>query len=104
VDDKGVKRLPGGPADANLDRTQITLTVKQLPLSAVLEKLEQQLGLELRIDREKLVEANRSLDERVSFELDKASLDAALRAALTPAGLTFRRTGKQVEILPDEGR
>jgi hypothetical protein len=104
VDDAAAQARPAAQGTENLESLQLTLTVKQIPLSEVLNKLQQQLGLELRIDRAKLAAAGHSLDERVSFEVKGASLDATLRAALSPAGLTFRRSGKQVEIVPDQPR
>jgi hypothetical protein len=103
VDDRAAQKArPASANGQNLEKIELTLTVKQIPLVEVLKKLEQQLDLELKIDTAGIKAANRSLEERISFELKGASLDATLRAALTPAGLTFRRTGKQVEILPGE--
>ena len=77
-----------------------TLTVRDQPLGPVLEELKLRLGLELHIDEAALKAAGTSLDRRVSFSAEKATLDELLTAALQPAGLTFRRRDKSVDIFP----
>ena len=77
-----------------------TLAVRDQPLGPVLEELKQRLGLELHIDAAALTAAEISVDRRVSFSVEKATLDELLAAALKPAGLTFRRRDKTIEIFP----
>jgi hypothetical protein len=81
-----------------------TLAVRDQPLGPVLEELKQRLGLELHIDEAALKKAEISLDRRVSFNVDKATLDELLAAALKPAGLTFRRRDKAIDIFPARAR
>lgn len=77
-----------------------TLAVREQPLGPVLEELKQRLGLELHIDEAALKSAEISLDRRVSFSVEKATLDELFAAALKPAGLTFRRRDKAIDIFP----
>lgn len=72
----------------------------QGPVGVLLEQLAGKLGLELRIDHQAIQTAGLSLDRRVGFQVEQATLDELLDAVLSPAGLTFRRTGKVVEIMP----
>ena len=69
-------------------------------LGRVLDQLAARLELELRIDREALQQAGISLDAPVSFSVKNATIDELLEAVLAPAGCTFRREGKVVEIRP----
>jgi hypothetical protein len=69
-------------------------------LGPVLEQLADRLDLELRIDREALQQAGISLEDLVSFSVKNATIDELLKAVLAPAGCTFRREGKVVEIRP----
>jgi hypothetical protein len=77
-----------------------TLAVRDQPLGPVLDELKQRLGLELHIDEAAFKKAEISLDRRVSFSVEKATLDELLAAALKPAGLTFRRREKSIDIFP----
>jgi hypothetical protein len=90
------------PSEESLERRTLTLTATNQPLKTILDSLKQQLGLELRIDAARLRQSGRSLDMLVSVKVKEASLDETLKAALSPARLTFRRTGKVVEIEPAE--
>lgn len=77
-----------------------TLRVQAQPLSAILDKLREQVTHELLVDEEALEQANLSLDVRVSFSVEQATLDELLAAALKPARLTFRREGSAYKIVP----
>jgi hypothetical protein len=77
-----------------------TLAVREQPLGPVLEELKRRLGLELHVDEAALQAADISLNRRVSFNVEQASLDELFQAALKPAGLTFRRREKTLDIFP----
>lgn len=77
-----------------------TLAVREQPLGPVLEELKRRLGLELHVDETALKAAEISLDRRVSFSVEKVSLDELFEAALKPAGLSFRRRDKTLDIFP----
>ncbi len=77
-----------------------TLAVRDQPLGPVLKELGQRLALQLHIDEPALKAADISLDRRVSFSVDKVSLDELFQAALEPAGLMFRRRDKTLDIYP----
>ena len=77
-----------------------TLNISQTPLEQVLKALETRLKLTIRYDRAALAAAQRRLDTPVTFRVDQVTLDALLEAALRPAGLTFRRQEKTVDVIP----
>jgi len=70
------------------------------PLGPVLEQLAGKLGLTLKIDREALQRADVSLQQPISFSVDKATLEELFEAVLTPAGCTFRVEGNVLEVRP----
>jgi len=70
------------------------------PLGPVLEQLADKLGLTLKIDREALQRADISLQQPISFSVDKATLEELFEAVLTPAGCTFRVEGNVLEVRP----
>jgi hypothetical protein len=77
-----------------------TLTLKGLPLERVLEELPKRLQFKLRIDREALARANISLDQPVTLQVENATLEGLLQAALEPAGLLFHREGDEIVVEP----
>jgi hypothetical protein len=77
-----------------------TLKIENQPIGKLLTALGKQLGVELSIDKDAIERAGRSLDILVSFEVRGVELEALLRAATKPAGLSFRQNGTQVTIVP----
>lgn len=77
-----------------------TMTVRDQPLAAVLDKLRQQLSIDLRVDEAALEAAELTVDRRVSFSVEQASLDELLSAVLRAADLTYRREGAVYQIVP----
>lgn len=100
----GTGRGPVRPAPRKTrpDRGAKRFTVNNArgPMDRVLEQLAAKLQLEVRIDRRALAEAGISPSAEVSFSVREATLDELLRAAVEPAGCTFRRTGSVVEVFP----
>jgi hypothetical protein len=80
--------------------TRFTVNGKKGPLDRMLGELADKLDLELRIDKKRLQQAGVSLTQEVSFQVKNATLDELLDAVLAPAGCTFRRQGKIVEVIP----
>lgn len=76
------------------------LSVDKAPLRSLLAQLGPKLNVEFQWDDAALQQAGRSLDTLVSFKVEDAGLDELLAAVLEPAGLTFKRKDKRVEILP----
>ena len=70
-------------------------------MRAVLDKLRE-LSIKLAVDEAALDKAKLSLDRRVSFTVERATLEELLAAALKPAGLTFRKNGDVYHIVPAE--
>ena len=95
---------PRSPAPAGGGTEVYTLAVRNQPLRPVLDELKQRLGLELHIDLDALKRAQISLDSRVTFNVEQATLDELFAAALEPAGLTFRRRDKTLDIFPAPAR
>lgn len=78
-----------------------TLTVPDQPLAAVLRTLRAS-SIEINIDEAALEKAGLSIERRVTFSVERATLDELLTAALKPAGLTFRRQGDAYNVIPDK--
>lgn len=95
ADSPGKPPAPGG-AKIVISR----FAVQEKPVGKVLEQLAARLKFELRMDRQALQEAGISLDQRVSVEVENASLDDALRGLLRTTPLAYRRRGSVVEIVP----
>jgi hypothetical protein len=91
---------PKPPARQGSALDRYSLTVSQQPVGALLEHLARQLKLELSIDRQAIQRAGISLDQPVSFHVDKATVDELLEAAAKPAGLRVHRRGKTIEVGP----
>ena len=91
-----------GPRKVKPDRAKKRWTVRGAkgPMDRVLEQLAAKLQVEVRIDRQALAEAGISPSVEVSFSVREATLDELLRAAVEPAGCTFRRQGSVVEVFP----
>jgi hypothetical protein len=81
-------------------RQVFTLRIENQPVGRVLEQLGQRLGWRLSIDSDALRAAGRSLDTRVSFQVENADEDQLLAAVVTPAGLKAERDVKTVRITP----
>ncbi len=79
-----------------------TMNIRDTPLRSVLNYLERNLKLKFAINEAALKDKGISLDERISFRVERAPLDELLKAALAPAGLVPRRTDQTVEILPEK--
>jgi hypothetical protein len=89
-----------GPEPVTKPGVQVyTLTVREQPVAAVLDTLRAS-SIELKVDEEALQRAQRTLDRRVSFRVERATLEELLHAALKPAGLTFVREGSVYKIVP----
>ncbi len=77
-----------------------TLVVEPQPVGPLVRQIARQLGLELTFNQAALEAAGVSLETVVSFDVQSVSLDQLLQAALEPAGMTFSRRGKAVEVRP----
>lgn len=90
-------RQPVGHSTANppaeLSDKRFTLTVAEKPIGPLLKQLAKQIGLDLQMDEAAIGEAGVSLDTRVSFKVEDATIDELLRAAIKETPLKFRRQG-----------
>jgi hypothetical protein len=87
------------PSDAKTKQVY-SLRVAEKPVGAVLRELARRLNWQVEIDEAAISEAGRSLDERVSFAVENVEQEELLHALLRPAGLTFRRDGERIKIVP----
>jgi hypothetical protein len=88
---------------ATLEQTRIDrISVVEKPLGPVLKQLASRLGFELRIDEKAIAAAGISLDQRVSVNIENATVDELLRQLLKSTRLTFHRRDRIVEIVPAE--
>lgn len=92
-------RSDRGSAAQNVER-RYTLRVDNQPVGVVLRELGRQLAWNVRVDEAAIQAAGRSLDRRVSFAVEDATLDELLESMLQPAGLTHRRNGQQLIVTP----
>jgi hypothetical protein len=92
---------PAAKSTANQEANQ-RFTVREAhgPLGTLLQQMAGRLNLDVKIDRQALQSAGVSLEQNIAFSVEDATLDELLQAALKPAGCTFRRLGKVVEVLP----
>jgi hypothetical protein len=77
-----------------------TLRVVEQPVRAVLGELSQRVDWRVDVDEAAIRAAGLTLDERVSFTVENAEADELLDALLRPAGLTFRRKGERIMVVP----
>lgn len=81
-------------AQGVLDK-RITFTVKDIPLSEVLERISEQADVKFAYSGYNINEAG-----RVSVQAHGEKLKAVLPRILTPSGLTYRVVGKNIVLLP----
>ncbi len=103
IDDQ--QRLSGvksaaAPANNKPGVQVYTLTLNDVPLDKLLTALEGRLMIRFQLDRAAIDKAQIKLDQNVSLKVQQVSLDELLRAALEPVGLTFRRQGDTIEVMP----
>lgn len=87
------------PAEHSFANERFTLEVDH-PADSLLRELAQRSKLELRIDEAGLREAGISLQQRVAFRVENATIDELLAKLAGPLGLSIRREGHVVEIGP----
>jgi hypothetical protein len=92
-----------GPATSTGTRRVYTLRVAEQPVRAVLQELGRRLNWPIEIDERAIGAAGRSVDERVSFAVENATQEELLEALLRPAGLSFRRDGERIRVVPRDG-
>jgi hypothetical protein len=98
-------RLPGGrtavkTVASDLSAKRFTLTVAEKPIGPLLTQLANQIGLQLQMDKQAITSAGVSLDQRVSFKVEDATLDQLLQAAIKEAPLKYRRQGNVLIVEP----
>ncbi|MCC7085684.1 MAG: STN domain-containing protein [Pirellulales bacterium] len=88
-------------------RTTVRETTEQvytlrviLAVDKLLEALAKKLDFELKIDRDAIAAKGISLTQEVHVDVKNVSADKLLNTVLEPAGLTFTRRGKVVEVMP----
>ena len=95
-------RQPAGhpaPSEGSFADERFTLERNDSARS-LLRRLARELKLDLRIDEAGLQEAGISLQRRLKFRVENATLDELLGEVAGPLGLSIRREGNVVEIGP----
>jgi hypothetical protein len=87
-------RAPATDTASDLSKKQFTLTVVEKPIGPFLKQLAKQIGLQLQMDESAIEQAGVSLEQRVSFKVEDASIDELLQAAIKDTPLKYRRQGK----------
>ena len=77
-----------------------TLQVANVPVGRLLGELAKQMDLELKLDEAAIQAAGLSLEKAISLDVKGVSADELLQAAVGPAGLTFTRKDKALEVGP----
>jgi hypothetical protein len=77
-----------------------SLRVAEKPVGPVTRELARRLNWQVEFDEAAIEAAGLSLDARVSFAVENVDQDELLHALLRPAGLTFRREGEVIKIVP----
>jgi hypothetical protein len=93
------KPLPPEPLQGNTKQVY-SLRVAEKPVGAVARELGKQLHWQIEFDEAAIRAAGRSLDARVSFAVENVEQDELLDAVLRPAGLTYRRDGERITVVP----
>jgi hypothetical protein len=87
---------------ANAATKQVySLRVAEQPVGGVMRALAKRLNWQVKFDEAAIGTAGKSLDKRVSFAVENVGEDELLQAVLQPAGLTFRREGEVVYVVPE---
>mgnify|MGYP000406889925 CR=1 FL=1 len=79
---------------------RLTATVVGKPFREVLEKLCEQMQLNLTVDWKQVEAAGVDPGQLLSFTTNNATVDQLLDAILKPTGCTFQRNGIDVKVLP----
>lgn len=106
-DQEAFKRLlegkPEGPTPGKTPaggRTDYTLRIENQPAGGVAQAIAKDIGLEIEFDPR----TTGKLNELISFEVNKVSLDKLLDAVFSPVGLSYELTGKTVRVLPGDSQ
>jgi hypothetical protein len=81
-------------------RQVYSLRVEEKPVGAVARALAQRLKWQVEFDEAAIAAAGLSLDVRVTFKVDDVGQEELLDALLRPAGLSYRREGERIIIVP----
>jgi hypothetical protein len=97
----GATATPRQPTRRQTQTRQVfTLRVAEQPVGSLIRQLAERLDLDVHWDEQALAAAGVSLERRVSFAVENVDQDGLFDAALRPAGLTYRRDGRRLEIVP----
>jgi hypothetical protein len=80
-----------------------SLRVAQQPVGDVIRALGQRLNWQIEFDEAGIQTAGLSLGARVSIGVENVEQDELLDAVLRPAGLTYRREGDAIKVVPRSG-
>jgi hypothetical protein len=94
------RRPPPQNQATRASKQRFSLKLENQPVGKVVDQLAAQLGLKV-VWKQQLLSGNTDLRQtQVSCEVINADLNKLLENVLTPAGLSFRLNGNQLEIVP----
>lgn len=96
----GTGKAIAPPSPAAPGRQVYSLRVQDVPLSKLIEVLQQKHGLKIRVDAQAVAAAGLTLDKQTAVDVQNATLEALLQQAASPLGLHARRDGDTVVIEP----
>jgi hypothetical protein len=97
---EGINTQSGQPATSSGGQEVYTLNIRNIPAAQVYKQLADKLKLELRYDAAGLRDRNVNLDRRITFRVEKVSLEELWRTATAPLGLEAKIEDGVVEIRP----
>jgi hypothetical protein len=101
VDDSPERPAADTRKAAGGNTTQVySLRVAEKPVGPIMRELARRLNWQVEFDEAAIEAAGLSLDARVSFAVENVAQDELLDALLRPAGLTFRRDGDLIKVVP----
>lgn len=85
-----------------VENVRFSLRMVQQPFSGLLKLLSDNHGIQVEYDPQALAESGIDLSQRISLELEQATLNQLLAAACREAGLQYRIDGRRVILSPEE--
>ncbi|WP_437187172.1 hypothetical protein SH668x_000557 [Planctomicrobium sp. SH668] len=97
------RKVTGSLIDTALSKRQFTIKIVNRPFSELIDKLSEQ-GIEFDRHEALTKEANIDLNQAISLELSKASIDDLLTTACEQLGLAYQIDGMHIDLYPAQNR
>ena len=96
------RTAPNATTESSPEKTRqvYSLRVEEKPVGAVTRELARRLNWQVEFDEKAIEAAGLSLEARVTFKVDDVDQEELLDALLGPVGLSYRREGERIVIVP----